>query len=402
MRVAITGASGFVAARLVAHLSNAGHSLLLFGRNADSLAALFPEHACFNYDDFESSITGCDVVLHTAVMIKYVAGTLDEFRAVNVDFTLSLATKAQRAAVPAFIYFTTLSAATPPFRSHYVQSKFEGEQALNSLTDIRVVHLRLPAVYADTFRGRLAMLNHLPRLLRGPAFYLLAALRPTLHITTLSEKLVHLLAKSTDTFENVILVTDGQACNPAFQILKRFIDLSFAVSVILFLWWALLGVWLAVRLTSPGPVIFVQTRIGRFGKPFTCYKFRTMFITTKQAATHEVGRDAITPVGRFLRRTKLDELPQIINIIRNEMSLIGPRPCLESQTALIEARRVRGVLDIKPGISGLAQVQGVDMSDPEKLATLDAEYLARQSIMLDVKIMLATARGKALTDRTKR
>ncbi|MBX9727209.1 MAG: sugar transferase [Rickettsiales bacterium] len=246
------------------------------------------------------------------------------------------------------------------------------------------------------------MLNHLPSLLRGPAFYLLAALRPTLHITTLNEKLLHLLAKSTHTFENVILVTDGQACNPAFQILKRLMDLSFAVSVILFLWWALVAVWLAVRLSSPGPVIFAQRRVGRFGKPFTCYKFRTMFITTKQAATHEVGRDSITPVGRFLRRTKLDELPQIINIIRNEMSLIGPRPCLESQTALIEARRVRGVLDIKPGISGLAQVQGVDMSDPETLATLDAEYLARQSIMLDVKIMLATLRGNALTDRTKR
>lgn len=200
--------------------------------------------------------------------------------------------------------------------------------------------------------------------------------------------------------ENAIPTTHRASL--VYRALSRLIDLSFALSVILFLWWALVAVWLAVRLTSPGPVIFAQTRVGRFGKPFTCYKFRTMFITTKQAATHELGQDSITPVGRFLRRTKLDELPQIMNIMRNEMSLIGPRPCLESQTALIEARRVRGVLDIKPGISGLAQVQGVDMSDPETLATLDAEYLARQSIMLDVKIMLATLRGKALTDRTKR
>ena len=196
-------------------------------------------------------------------------------------------------------------------------------------------------------------------------------------------------------------INENSRTSLLYQTVSRFIDLGFSICVIVFLWWALAAAWLAVRLGSPGPVIFAQTRVGRFGKSFTCYKFRTMVVATKQAATHEIGQDSITNVGRFLRRTKIDELPQIINILRNEMSLIGPRPCLESQTALIEARRVRGVLSLKPGISGLAQVQGVDMSDPEKLATLDAEYLARQSILLDLKIILATARGKALQDRTK-
>lgn len=401
MRIAITGASGFIAARLIAHLHGAGHELVLFGRNAATVTIMHPSHACYGYDDFEAKISGCDVILHTAVMNNDVNATLEAFRSVNVDLALSLATAAQNAGVPLFINFTTLQAMQPPFRSVYAQSKYEGERALDTLTAIRIVHLRLPAVYAGTFRGKLAALNYLPALLRQPVFYFLAALRPTLHCSTLLERLDALLATAASSLDNDILVTDGQSQNWWHHFLKRSMDLSFALCVIIFLWWAVLAAWIAVRVSSPGPVIFAQPRVGRLGKTFICYKFRTMRMGVKQAATHEMGQDAITNVGRFLRRTKIDELPQIINIFCNEMSLIGPRPCLESQTALIEARRAKGVLTVKPGISGLAQVQGVDMSDPERLATLDAQYIARQSILLDLKITLATVRPNALQDRTQ-
>nr|WP_034329863.1 MULTISPECIES: lipid carrier--UDP-N-acetylgalactosaminyltransferase [unclassified Aminobacter] len=176
-------------------------------------------------------------------------------------------------------------------------------------------------------------------------------------------------------------------------------DLAFALVVIVFFWWALLMIWLAVKLQSPGPGIFAQRRIGRNGAEFTCYKFRTMRLGTKQAATNEVSASAVTKLGHFLRRTKLDELPQVVNILRNEISLIGPRPCLPVQRDLIEERRKRGVLRLKPGISGLSQVNGIDMSEPVRLARHDARYAAMQSLRLDLKIALATVLGRGGGDR---
>ena len=133
-------------------------------------------------------------------------------------------------------------------------------------------------------------------------------------------------------------------------------------------------------------------------------KFRTMSLGTKQAGTHEVSADAITKVGVVLRRYKLDELPQIWNLLRGDLSLIGPRPCLSVQKKLIEERTRRGVLEVKPGISGLSQVEGIDMSDPEKLSKRDSEYIAMQSLFLDIRLIIATALGKGAGDQiaTKR
>jgi lipopolysaccharide/colanic/teichoic acid biosynthesis glycosyltransferase len=168
------------------------------------------------------------------------------------------------------------------------------------------------------------------------------------------------------------------------------------------LWWALVAAWLAVKFSSTGPGIFAQDRIGKGGNLFTCYKFRTMVTGTKQAGTHEVTVDSVTRVGSFLRKTKLDELPQVWNILMNELSLVGPRPCLPVQKELIAARNQYGVLDDKGGITGWAQIQGVDMSDAERLALLDAEYLNLRCISLDLKIILATATGSGQGDKIKR
>lgn len=156
----------------------------------------------------------------------------------------------------------------------------------------------------------------------------------------------------------------------------------------------------AIRLTSPGAALFRQVRVGRRERAFVCLKLRTMGQGTRNAPSHEVGAASVTAIGRVLRRTKFDELPQLWNVLCGDMSFVGPRPCLPSQTALIDARRARGLYALRPGITGVAQVAGVDMSDPQKLAALDATYLAQASLRGDFKLLVATVFGAGRGDRT--
>jgi O-antigen biosynthesis protein WbqP len=183
--------------------------------------------------------------------------------------------------------------------------------------------------------------------------------------------------------------------------MKRTFDLVVAI-VALPLAIPLVGICaIAVRLTSPGAAILSQQRIGRYERPFTCLKLRTMYADTPHAPTHETKDSAVTPIGQFLRRWKLDELPQLLNIIKGDMSLVGPRPCLPTQTALVDARRRYGLHAIRPGITGVAQVRGVDMSDPERLAALDATYLEDMSIGADLRLIAATVLGNGRGDRVR-
>lgn len=172
--------------------------------------------------------------------------------------------------------------------------------------------------------------------------------------------------------------------------LKRILDIAASASGLIVFSPVIALVWLAVSTTTRGPAIFAQTRVGRNERPFVCYKFRTMYVGTQERATHEVSPDAVTPAGRVLRRFKLDELPQLWNVLRGDMSLVGPRPCLPTQTRLIEERRRRSVFALRPGITGLAQVEGVDMSKPERLAELDAAYMHQRSLGLDIGLILRT------------
>jgi O-antigen biosynthesis protein WbqP len=179
--------------------------------------------------------------------------------------------------------------------------------------------------------------------------------------------------------------------------MKRALDLAIALFGLVVL--AAVGplISLLIRIDSPGPAIFAQTRVGRREHPFQCYKFRTMYLNATECPTHKMSSSEITRIGHFLRTAKIDELPQLYNVIRGNMSLVGPRPCLPSQVQLIAARRVRGVTACLPGITGLAQVMGVDMSDPDRLATIDAEYVKSQSMGADIRIICATLLGRRLS-----
>jgi O-antigen biosynthesis protein WbqP len=155
------------------------------------------------------------------------------------------------------------------------------------------------------------------------------------------------------------------------------------------------------HLTSRGSAIFAQTRVGRGEAPFVCYKLRTMTPDTPNLGTHEVSGASVTPLGGVLRKLKLDELPQLWNVLIGEMSLVGPRPCLPSQDAVIAARRAKGVFIVRPGVTGPAQVTGVDMSTPERLAEVDASWVANQSVAEYVRIVVATAGGRGFGDKIK-
>lgn len=139
--------------------------------------------------------------------------------------------------------------------------------------------------------------------------------------------------------------------------------------------------------------VFTQRRVGRAQRPFTIYKLRTMRADTADGASHDIGTAYVTRSGKWLRRLKFDELPQLINVVRGDMSFVGPRPCLLSQTELIAARAQHGVFSLRPGITGPAQVAGIDMSTPQLLAEIDATYLGPWRLRRDLNLMLATAFG---------
>jgi lipopolysaccharide/colanic/teichoic acid biosynthesis glycosyltransferase len=178
----------------------------------------------------------------------------------------------------------------------------------------------------------------------------------------------------------------------------RLLDFVFALLGLVFGLPVLL-VLVVIGLFDTGSPIFRQQRVGRNQKPFTLVKFRTMKKDTASVASHLASANAITPFGHFLRRTKLDELPQLWNVLKGEMSLVGPRPCLFNQEELIDERESRGVLSARPGITGLAQVNDIDMSTPRLLAETDQKMLKNLTVGAYFKYIFMTVAGKGAGDR---
>ncbi len=138
------------------------------------------------------------------------------------------------------------------------------------------------------------------------------------------------------------------------------------------------------------PIFFVQKRIGKNEKPFKIFKIRTMLNDTPNLGTHEIESTHYLRFGKLLREFKIDELPQIINFVIGDLSLIGPRPCLPNQNELLKNRRIHNIFDLKPGITGFAQILGFDMSNPLLLAKIDELYIKSKTNKLDFEILVAT------------
>jgi lipopolysaccharide/colanic/teichoic acid biosynthesis glycosyltransferase len=180
--------------------------------------------------------------------------------------------------------------------------------------------------------------------------------------------------------------------------MTRIFDILFSFFGILILS-PIMVLLLIIGLFDTGSPLFRQKRVGINQKPFYLLKFRSMHINAPSVATHLASASAITPFGNFLRKSKLDELPQLLNVFMGDMSLVGPRPNLFNQTELIEERQKKGVYGIRPGITGLAQINKIDMSTPILLAETDAKMIYQLNLWYYFKYIFLTVFGKGFGDR---
>ncbi len=164
----------------------------------------------------------------------------------------------------------------------------------------------------------------------------------------------------------------------------------------------ILIVLLIIGYFDKGSPIFRQERVGKGKEPFRLMKFRSMHVNTQSVATHLASASSITPFGSFLRKSKLDELPQLWNVLVGDMSLVGPRPNLYNQEELILERDSRAVYSVRPGITGLAQIQKIDMSTPQRLAETDAKMIEHLNMWYYFKYIFLTVFGKGFGDRVRK
>lgn len=346
----------------------------------------FPELKVRSIHNWESLAKGYDVFLHLAVMNNNRPGSRGDFLRANADLTASYAVGAKKAKIRRFIYPSTVQTFLPAHDSYYVESKLAGEKKAREFfsNSVEVVYLGL--VHGAKFSGRLSLLNRFPQPVGRSVFSVFSPLKPTTRAKLLAD---YVNEPERLAPKNLGILTDSKLENLIYRFWRYGLSLGFVLAVIL-LAPLLLTVWLVIVLGSGRPGFFLQERLGRGGSTFRCAKFRTMQNGTKSLGTHLVDEKSVTPLGRFLRRLKVDELPQAVNVALGHMTLIGPRPSLPTQQEVIIARELHGVVDYTPGLTGWAQVNGIDMSNPDKIAQYDAQYLGLQSVWLDVLIMKRT------------
>lgn len=178
---------------------------------------------------------------------------------------------------------------------------------------------------------------------------------------------------------------------PVYRFLKRSFDIGASAAGMVVLSWLIVGTAVAVKVTSPGPIIFKQQRVGKNKRLFNIYKFRTMRIDTPDLPSHMIdANDWLTPIGALMRRLSLDELPQLWNIFRGDMSAVGPRPALWSQFDLIAERDLYGANNVRPGLTGWAQINGRDELSIKAKAMRDGEYVARRGLLFDLRCFFGT------------
>lgn len=171
---------------------------------------------------------------------------------------------------------------------------------------------------------------------------------------------------------------------------KRAVDVVISIPVTILLAPIAIVIGIAIRMEDQGPVLFVQERVGRYGDIFRLWKFRSMPTNVANVPSARAGALQVTKVGKVIRRTNLDEVPQLMNVLTGRMTLVGPRPALPAQVSLIEMRRRNGAIALKPGLTGLAQVNSYDGMPEDEKAEWDAKYLSKLGALTDLRVLLRT------------
>ena len=394
MRILIAGASGFVGTALVPKLISNGHQVIVIGRDKGLLERKLPDAKALNYNEFNSEKICGDLFLNLATVNSNSDHTYETFKHVNVGLAHAMQNRAFEHGIPKFINVNSLHALRVGLVSNYAKSKRLSVEVLERNKKIETTHLFLPPVFTKKFSGKLSILNVLPK----PLIQLVKGLLSKFFAILDIHDLVNWLETFGQTAPHEVIVTSNTHRGVTYVLIKRSTDFLAALFALMILSPLLLFVWFAVFFSSDGSPLFRQQRIGKHGATFTCYKFRTMKKQTVEIATHEVDRSSVTRLGSLLRKYKIDELPQLWNVLKGEMSLIGPRPCLRSQYELITLRSASGIFEIQPGISGLAQIQNVDMSQPKTLVEIEQRYMVLRSVFLDTWLILKTITGNGQGD----
>ncbi|NIJ36418.1 lipopolysaccharide/colanic/teichoic acid biosynthesis glycosyltransferase [Sphingopyxis panaciterrae] len=386
----VTGASGDVGRHLVPALARRGGRILAVDPNPDSLRTLYEGVTSVAIADYEALADeiDCDTLIHLA------AGHDDQARSPD-DFAAWIGEQFNRMNGRRFINIASIRSLddddnSPQAVSEAVAQRRIAEFVGDRLDQVHIGHLHSKGYYGE----KLGFLNGTGAI-GAMAFALFKALKPTTSVPSLADY----AAGAANMLPVPGILTDDLLRSRIYRTVTRMLDIAVAVGILLVLMPLLAILWVAIRADSPGPAIFKQSRIGKAQAAFTLYKFRTMKRDTANVGTHEVGVSAVTKIGKFLRATKLDELPQAINLLRGEMTLVGPRPCLFSQRELIDAREAVGVFSLKPGITGYAQIREIDMSRPQELAVSDYTYMKLQSLALNLRIIIQTGLGRGSGDR---
>lgn len=393
LRILLIGGTGFVGSQLAPVLRSRGHQVVLASRKSDAARGIVGR------DGWATAVENSNVVVFLSAINNDVDATPEQIRATNVDLPLEVAEMIDAGRPQRLVLFGSDHVDNVFPLDLYASSKAELTERLLERPALPVTVQILSPVHGARFVKKLSAVDRFPGPLRRLAVAALGAVRPLSHIDQIADEI-----EAAPNASNGLLfrrVVDDQDHNFIYRSVTRFFDLAFAIAVIVFFGWLMAILAIMIAATTTGPALFKQQRVGRHGRIFTCYKFRTMRVNTPQVATHQVSSDSTTSVGKRLRDWKLDELPQVFNILANHMSLVGPRPCLPTQHELVAARDKLGVMAVKPGVTGWSQIHGIDMSDPEVLAQSDADFLHCRSIPLYVRIALLTFLGKGQGDKIR-
>ena len=398
-KILVTGATGFVGSQLTVSLENHNVDLLLAGRNEARLKQVYPKHSVISYDNLDSYSEKIDVVVHLAVLNNNSEKKQAEFQNANVDLfkkILSFCKKNNVCKVINLSSFHIYGDKLDP----YSTTKREAYRLAKEPHSTHITNIICPFIYSTPFQGKLSLLNKLPAVIKQPSFTVVSALKPLVHRDIVISEIIKQLRNSSANED--ILLADNKDSNIVYFIFKKIISYGLSISALSIFMIPMVFIWLLIKMTSKGPGIFTQNRIGLKGQQFKLYKFRTMKVDTKNMGTHFASSSDITKLGSILRRTKLDELPQLLNILLGDMELIGPRPGLPEQQVLTDFRSKKNIYDVVPGITGYAQVNQIDMSAPEILAEWDNRYIKMRSIFFDMSIFIQTFLGKGGGDKVKK